>query len=503
MKKIFISISLVISCFFFFNYSVDASTDFPINYDIHEHFNFFYEQQHNTEFYQLLLENSDICSYINSYFSSSPRTCSRVVISYTKDISMRSSLSSLPDNAYYTIILPASRSYISFSSGYYSIRQDAVTYSSSRNTMLHFDEHANFISYTLNDNNMSDQPLLNFSIQSVKEESYLLSALYYSSPDISFEISPSFKTLRLNYLIINNEKIALNLEQQGWFDRLSKKIVFGIIGWFQEVSWGNIDSYGLDYFSKNYYISSSSGAIGLNNILYYNSSYKSVTVPDSFKNKQFSNDKRYFIIPNSKSCSTSDSLLFFSTNNINSINLINYSLLDNNFYNNSLAAYSFSLKAANRIEALNLYNLIPKDSYIYNYAFYLYSNDNFYINTFYYNPNCYSIYDAIGSDTLEFININDDSTISLSPLDRQQFYNRATDSSSELIKNAESNYTDIDISSIISGAWSGAKTFISTSYYIMSMTTTLFGLLPVSVGSLILCVFSLGMVIILWKVFRS
>lgn len=501
MKKLFISISLVISCFFFFNTSnVDASTDFPINYDINEHFNFFYEQQKNTPFYQLLLENSDFCSYLQSI--SNDVDCSQILIAYTKDVSLRSNSSDIPKNAYYTIVVPYSRAYISFTSGKYSFYQDPVTYYDNLNELFHYDINGNFISKTTTQNNKTTSTVLNFDVESVKEESYLLSALYYTK-NSTFKITPTYKTLRLNYLIINNEKIPLQLEQQGWFDRLNKKIVFGILGWFQEVSWGNISNYGLEYFSKNYYISSENGAIGLNNILFYDSTYKSVSVPDNFNSKTFSNDTRYFLIPNSKSCTSTDSLLFFSTNNISSINLINYSLLDNNFINSDLSAYSFSLKAANRIEALNLYSIIPKESSIYNYAYYIYSNDNFYVNTFYYNPSCYSAYDAINSGNLEFVNVNDDSTITLTPLEQEQFYNRASDSTLDLIKNSTSDSTDVDISSIIGSAWSGAKTFISSSYYIMSMTTTLFGLLPASVGSLILCVFSLGMVIILWKVFRS
>lgn len=56
---------------------------------------------------------------------------------------------------------------------------------------------------------------------------------------------------------------------------------------------------------------------------------------------------------------------------------------------------------------------------------------------------------------------------------------------------------------IISNAWSGASSFIVSSYYILSMCTSLFNALPSEVKAVLLLTFTIGMVVILWKIFRS
>lgn len=62
--------------------------------------------------------------------------------------------------------------------------------------------------------------------------------------------------------------------------------------------------------------------------------------------------------------------------------------------------------------------------------------------------------------------------------------------------------TNININSIISNAWSGLSSFASASIYILSLVGDLFLALPLEIRSLLLFCFSLGIIIILWKVLK-
>ena len=60
-----------------------------------------------------------------------------------------------------------------------------------------------------------------------------------------------------------------------------------------------------------------------------------------------------------------------------------------------------------------------------------------------------------------------------------------------------------NLTDFISSAWDGAKTFIAASLKISSLATVLFSTLPTEIISILLCGFTVCIVIICWKVFRS
>lgn len=489
MKRLFISISLVLSCFFFFNTSVSAAQNFTLDYDINEHFNYFYELKNNTPFYQFLLSQGD--SLINDYFKSFLSDFNHIYILYSSDL--LNSKVSIPANSKYVIILSDIYSpTLSYSSGtfYFNLSFSSISHNA-HFYYLFYDENAELI-YSESNYIPSGSDLIPFSS---KEVTYFLSFLYYGSLTYSSN-SNSKPDIRLTKINLNDTKYnIIDLQTRNNFLNFWSNLS-NII--FNDSNMQNLEDLGLSYFLTNYYIKSNRSALGLYEILNYNSSGSSLSVPSNYSSQTFDNDNRYYLVPNNLSCSLSDSLLYFSVSDINTINFVNYTFLTDNISLNNISGFSFKLKKANKIEALSLSNYVDKYS---NYLYLIYSSDNFSSNVFYYNPSCYSVYSAVGNVDIEFVNVNTGSTITLTPGEQQLINSKADDVKNEL--NNSSSESDIDISSIISGAWSGAKTFIASSYYIMRMTTTLFGLLPASVGSLILCVFSLGMVIILWKVFRS
>ena len=61
--------------------------------------------------------------------------------------------------------------------------------------------------------------------------------------------------------------------------------------------------------------------------------------------------------------------------------------------------------------------------------------------------------------------------------------------------------SNINLSSILSGAWSSAKSFIQASFYVVSLCTSLFNLLPTSISSVLLLIFVLGSILLIWKLF--
>ena len=113
------------------------------------------------------------------------------------------------------------------------------------------------------------------------------------------------------------------------------------------------------------------------------------------------------------------------------------------------------------------------------------------------------MYNAVNSEDLTFTNINTDSIITLTPNDQKIFYNDNSDLVDRIVKESENQSPNVDIKSIISGAWDGAKSIVSSSYYLMDLTTGLFERLPSEVSSLLVICFTVSVIIVLWKVFRG
>ena len=495
---------LVFFSFFFFSFSnLKAATNFDINYDINEHFNYFYEQKNNTPFYQLLMSRGD--SLFSDYFKSFYNGYQYVYISYCVDY-LDNYSGAIPDvmlGCKYAVVLSHESHNFIYKDGVFNLSNSYTCYGGRpitfcEDVILFFDENANLIYNGSYSSSSTFNLKYNLKVDNTDEFVYIISNYFYGKNGLKFGSDGISTDLRLTRLILNGSYYSVNrISTRSNFLNFWSNL-YGYI--FNDQTGKDISDLGLSYFIKNYYIKDNDTAYVLYNLLNYNSSTSSISVPDGYSNQTFSYDNRYYLVPNSLTCSLSESLLYFSTTDISSLNLIYYSVIGDSISYDKFNSFTFNLKSANRLEALSLTKFVDK---ITDNFYIIFSNDNFAVNTFYYNPNCYSVYDSVSTSNIEFVNPNTNNNIIITPGDQNYIYNEISNKSFDLVNDSGTNSSDIDVVSIISGAWSGAKTFINTSYYILGMTTNLFTLLPVQVSSIILCVFSVGMVIVLWKIFRS
>ena len=259
----------------------------------------------------------------------------------------------------------------------------------------------------------------------------------------------------------------------------------------------SLEDIGLSYFLTNFYVDSSSiNIVSLYNI-FHNDNIFSYSVPDNYNSSSFSYDNRYYLVPNSLTCSQSESLLYFSTTDLSSVNLISY-FVQNDSLNYDFNTYSFSLNYTYTPEILSLNSFVDNIS---DFVYLIYSSDNFSSNTIYYNPSCFNLYSAVGNGTLEFTNINTGNTVILTPNDKNYLNNLVNNSIKDSI-NIENGESDLDLSNILDNAWNGVKSFVNSSYHIVSMSTNLFKTLPPEISSLLTFTFTIGVIILIWKLFH-
>ncbi|UKI58237.1 MAG: hypothetical protein L6V81_02015 [Clostridium sp.] len=65
----------------------------------------------------------------------------------------------------------------------------------------------------------------------------------------------------------------------------------------------------------------------------------------------------------------------------------------------------------------------------------------------------------MSTSNIEFVNPNTNNDIIITPGDQNYIYNEISNKSFDLVTDSGTNSSDIDVVSIISGAWEGAKTF--------------------------------------------
>lgn len=488
MKKVFSYVLLGLSAFFIFSMQSFAKEEITINYDNNEYFNFFYEQKNNTPMFQLITSQAN--EFPNYLMSLAGFNGTYIWASYS------SGTSDFPDAKYYFII-GRTESNLYYKDGKYSFHVETHSYSTNYIKLVYFDKDANY----LGSKDFSNQDYPRFPGAVSRDDfQYIISALIYHSGSKKITCS-SCSSMRTNKLKIDGEYITFDADINSWFVNFSKKVMHHLVLGFDESS---LSSYGLEYFNKNYYYDTKKGYVpSLLDILYYDQSKQSLTVPTSYSSSSFSYDDRYFLVPNSKTCTDKDKLLYLNSSDTSSVHFINYSLLQDNSLSSDIGTYSYKIKKANTVYALSLKSIIPAESNINDYVYYIFSSNNFSSNVIYYNPLCFDLYNAVNSEDLTFTNINTDSSITLTPNDQKIFYNDNSDLVERIVKESENQSPNVDIKSIIAGAWDGAKSIVSSSYYLMDLTTGLFERLPSEVSSLLLICFTVSVIIVLWKVFRG
>lgn len=490
MKKVFSYVLLGLSAFFIFSMQSFAKEEITINYDNNEYFNFFYEQKNNTPMFQLITSQGKefpdylmrLAGFKGSYIWAA--YCSNGMCS---DYS----------NAKYYFIIGRTSSFLNYIDGKYSFHVESNNTSTNYFRIVYFDENAQFLGFK----NFQNIVYSSFpGYVSNDNFQYIISALIYHSGSDKITCS-NCSSMRTNKLKIDGEYITFDADINSWFVNFSKKVMHHLVLGFDKSS---LSAYGLEYFNKNYYYDTNKGTVpSLLDVLYYDQSKQSLTVPTNYSSSPFSYDDRHFLVPNSKTCTEKDKLLYLSSSDTSSVHFINYSLLQDNSLSSDVGTYSYNIKKANTVYALSLKTIIPTESNINDYVYYIFSSNNFSSNVIYYNPLCFDLYNAVNSDDLTFTNINTDSSITLTPNDQKMFYNDNSDLVERIVKESENQSPNVDIKSIIAGAWDGAKSIVSSSYYLMDLTTGLFERLPSEVSSLLVICFTVSVIIVLWKVFRG
>lgn len=494
MKKVFSYVLLGLGAFFIFSMQSFAKEEITINYDVNEYFNFFYEQKNNTPMFQLIIsQGNEFPEYLIRLGSLS----SGFDFNIWAQSCSNNTCSDYP-NAKYRFILGRTRSYLKYSNGKYSFQVESNNAASNVIDILYFDENAEFLGDKVYRNvtfNSFPNSIDNDNFQ------YIISAFIYHSNLLKSDITCSnCMSMRTNKLKVDGHYVTFDADINSWFVNFSKKFTHTILGFDKST----LSAYGLEYFNKNYYYDTKKGYVpSLLDILYYDQSKQSLTVPTSYSSSSFSYDDRYFLVPNSKTCTDKDKLLYLNSSDTSSVHFINYSLLQDNSLSSDIGTYSYKIKKANTVYALSLKTIIPAESNINDYVYYIFSSNNFSSNVIYYNPLCFDLYNAVNSEDLTFTNINTDSSITLTPNDQKIFYNDNSDLVERIVKESENQSPNVDIKSIIAGAWDGAKSIVSSSYYLMDLTTGLFERLPSEVSSLLVICFTVSVIIVLWKVFRG
>lgn len=499
MKKIITGVLLCLCSFFFFAGESNAAVNFALNYDIHEHFNYFYEQKNNTPFYQFITNNSieDLKDIFRSYTYIDSDDPFVFGFYYASDIGNFLSVpdsvaSNVPDNAYYAVLISELKFTFSDNSGSYYLESDSDNDYHHDSCFIYYDSNANYVSkYCAGVGERFETNLLD-----INDITYFFSMMYYSTDNLLFIKNPNIDfDIRLTSLITNNESYNIkHLETRNNFLNFFSNLYNYF---FNNGNMSSLEDIGLSYFLTNFYVDSSSiNIVSLYNI-FHNDNIFSYSVPDNYNSSSFSYDNRYYLVPNSLTCSQSESLLYFSTTDLSSVNLISY-FVQNDSLNYDFNTYSFSLNYTYTPEILSLNSFVDNIS---DYVYLIYSSDNFSSNTIYYNPSCFNLYSAVGNGTLEFTNINTGNTVILTPNDKNYLNNLVNNSIKDSI-NIENDDVDLDLSNILDNAWNGVKSFVNSSYHIVSMSTNLFKTLPLEISSLLTFTFTIGVIILIWKLFH-
>lgn len=506
MKKRFIYYIFAFFTFFFFScFDLKASTiNEDLDLDAHDHFNYYYEAINNTEFYRFINGKG---SSFDSYLSSFNIPTGFVYFSYALDFNWFG-LDHIPENAYYVIAGSSVPSSIKYVDGYYGInlKADSSSWSQQyRQGYLVFDKDMNLLDKYVS------SPSSNYTqLSSIVFDKfiYISGSIYKGSPAVIGFDNFLDSNIRYTHLVVGGEPyIIKGLETRSAWSNFWSNVWFSLSNW----SYGqnaDLNDFGLSYFTTNYAykFTGYNGAenfASIYDVLYYDPYfYSNVSVPNGYVSSTFSYSNRKLLIPKVLNISNVDSLLYFSSSDISGINFISYDILEDSLSYKNLQTYQFSLKKANYIQAISLKNIIT-NSVSDNY-YVIYSADNFNTNSIYYNPDVFYIFDLLDSNNISFVNPNTNNEVILSTGERQ-LLNSHIDEVNDTFSpsnDINSDYSNLSVTDIFNSAWSGAKTFIQASYYIVGMVSNLFLSLPASVSALIMCVFTVGMVAVLWKIFH-
>lgn len=499
--------------FFYFGFESYSAKEVNISFDHAEHFNFFYEQKNNTTFYKEIISKGDtIYEYVCSLYSAGCNSGSYVsFFTYDDFVSLGglngSSKNSSPNltNAKFAIVF--SQNFPSYAydagTGLYSI---SITPSSFGYSSVIIDENFNVL-----DAYYYGSTSLKFKISATEDDfQYLLSAFFIADSSVMLDsskfgtfssYSSSLGVLTVGTFSIDEEFMSL--------DSISYK---GFLGnWVYDIFHKNdVDPgiYGLSYFKLNYLRNLGGGVYGYIHDLYYYLTYdssKSLSVPDNFTSVAFTFENNYYLIPKYISddsdviCSSDDYLLYFTTTNINSVNILGYGLSSNMSLTHN---YTFKIGKANSVYYLNLNSILANDSTIIDNFYLISSSDNIAVNNLYYNPNCY-ITHLVGSSELSFENAITGETVVLGTNSQIIHQNENAEYSEVVSNNSSDDSATISLTNLVSDLWNNCTNFISAGKELINLSTVFFLELPAEVRSVILLIFTISGLVLLINILKN
>lgn len=501
MKKYLSIIVLSLCSFFLFGFKVSA-LDVNINFDNHDYFNFFYEMKEDTPFYRFLIgQGENLKDYLHDLYSADLKYLEihyvSDIIGCDQNVDCNQTMSYIPENAYYLIYSSNyNKPYVNFNDNVFSVYYDHYSTTSRTQVYYFFDEDSNYLG-KYSDNSSPVAPKFHFynSDYNLDTFEYFISSLYYFDDSITYYSNNSTPNIRIKSVVIDNTEYILSSDN--WLSN----IWHGIVSFFTGAEYLSYSGYGLEYFRKDYVITSSKGFSGLINVLSLTDD--NVSVPGNYQSKSFSLTDELHLYPLT-SCSVDDIALYVRANSDEKFSIYLNGINSNDEMSYQSSYYSSYMPVVNRFMKINplrvynidrsLVNLTVDDftSYIYRLS----RGNNFDVYTVYYNPNCYS--SVYVGESLEWTNPNSSNTITVSP-----DYDNWTDPENIVAGNSENFVFDtINPSNIFEKAWNGAKNFVSAAETIVSLSFTLFTEMPPEMQALLYTFFVIGVILLFLKIFR-
>ncbi|MBQ3142330.1 MAG: hypothetical protein IJB82_02360 [Bacilli bacterium] len=527
MKKYLVSIITVISCFFFcpnlnavsFDVLIsDGSVQAPLPtpYDT-KIFNYFEEKSNNTDFYQLLDTYGD---NILQYLGHNDNTIDYLVRLYNvEELISWCEYKEITDSICASI--PTEANYIILVEEFYQNRYPNIIIEDNSLVFTQNSIDSN-IWHSLNFYFFKDATLLNSYTSSYKP------ALGTGSVSSDYHILNS---------MIRDYKFSYNWIKTGWWIFGSKKYVGTDFSYFlskiyystKNISYDsdlsdkptiNIETYlfdnkeydsdtlKLEYLKNNSLISSNKSLLSLYSILNYRIV---LNVPDNYEQQYFSNTEEVSLFPIS-TCTLKDYNLYLYSNSNKTISLYLHSINDKDELSYQASYYSVYKTFANNVLKANpllrvnsaiimnedsttneLETITFSDDEFTSFFYRLQAFDNKSDYIVYYNPECYV--KSYNYEEITWVNPITNNTL---------YYNNEFSnwSDPENINKSNSILTEFSIADLIGSAWNGAKTFILAAYKIVELSTVLYALLPVEVSSLLLCILTIGSIILLYKLLK-
>lgn len=461
MKKNIKFLVLFFVLFFSFGFSANAKEDIPIGIDFesHEHFNYFYELKYQTPFYMFLnSQGENLPLYLNSY-NNDKIVSNNIKIFYSKEFE---SVLDTPGNSKYLIVVPEKsnpnlstvqspaltydvkgNNYIFIWKNYYTtsnwnpiykyFKFPVVSNKSGANTngsnyCYYFDEEANLLShdyckYFLESYNYENDDFegLSFNLTGGNMSQKSANFSYFISSNYSGKIANTYTTSTTYNFVVTDIYLGKDKNEHFYLDNKTDYTSFiqkirSIIKLINPDSFYD-DNGLLEFFRKNKVFKvDGEGYYVLNGLIDMLKKIDDYPFNDKFNFKMLGlKDDSWLFVPK-KGENLDYNLYAYSLNSSLDINVLPYNIKDNNFdfYKdylifNPIANRYFKLDLDTiKVDAENTLNLDT------NSAYYIYTSSSKYSAYIYYDTRAYDVLKKNSEGNFVFSNPNTDNEVSVS-----------------------------------------------------------------------------------------